>query len=476
MTKRIATLLVPLLAACSGQLSMSGLLGGKSSSPASSTSSGSPEASSSSSSSSKDSGGESFSFSDQPGMKAELLEIPKFFQGNHMQWALSRGAWKAIWLADLLGDQLGETARMTLVHWCLQGKNDLAWAACTGDAHRLDRKRLIAELDAPEARKYRTAVLAEYDALVKAVAARDAEVAKRVKDDPALAQVFEVVPKATWKEWDQFSATDAPLLAIARKLEVASQKRGPMDDRGPSRKAYAGCIEQIGPAFTKVVNAAKISKETSLVDTFGIATTPRGYIATLANYYCARGQDLGIAAALGVELTKGSMLRGPRMATIEALLAKSKTLRFDDKAYSLENFVWRDANYINEDEQLYGETGGDHGVIKTVERRGDMLHITFAKAMIEYPVCDRSEPTNSWHYDASSGNLEQVYQCVKWGAKSEMQDIDPVDVPASQSAGVQAGRFLEYRTANNKAHSVRAVWDSSKQKNLIALYGVARRS
>ena len=51
--------------------------------------------------------------------------------------------------------------------------------------------RLIAELDAPEARTYRAAVLDAYDALVKAVAARDAEVAKRVKDDPALAQVFD---------------------------------------------------------------------------------------------------------------------------------------------------------------------------------------------------------------------------------------------------------------------------------------------
>ncbi len=470
MSKRIALLLSTFVAACSGPLSMSKLLGDSSAAP-----SGGSDGSSATASSSRDSGGEeSYSLAEPPVFKDDpnLLTMPKFFQGAHMYRATLRGAWKAFWFADLLGDQLGEHARMVLVNWCLKDRNELAYMACAGDAHRLDRARLVAELDVPAARKFRTSALEHFDAVTKAVAARDAQIAQRAKEDPALAQVYQVIPGAVWKQWDVFFAAHGPLLATARRLEIASQKRHAFDDKGPSRKAYAGCLEELAPQFAKVVRATRIEKSTSFIEPFRLATTPAGYITTLAMYYCALGNDLGITGALGSELTEGEMLRGPRMATIEAVLAKSQSLQFDDKNYAIS--PWRDANYINEDQELIGNNAGGHGMIAKVTRDGDRLHLTFASEPFSYEECVRSVPSrNTWRYDRSTGILAPVEVCVQWVTKKASQDTPPIDLPAAQGAGIQAGRFLQWGTTK-KVHAARAVWDSGKQKRAFALYGVAR--
>ena len=473
MSKSIASLLLTFVAACSGHFSMPSLIAGSSSTPSSDP--GGSRASASSTSASRDSGGEeSYSLAEPPGFKDDtnLVTMPKFFQGSQMYGATLRGAWKAFWLADVLGDQLGENARMILVHWCLKERNDLAYMACAGDAHRLDRARLATELDVPAARKFRKSAFEHFDAVVKEVAVRDAQIAQRVKEDPALAQVYQVIPGAVWKQWDAVTVANGALLATARRLEIASQKRQAFDDKGPSRKAYAGCLDELAPQFAKAVRGTTIEKATSFIGTFKIATTPTRYLTTLAMYYCALGNDLGITGALGSELTEGEMLRGPRMATIEAVLAKSQSLQFDDKNYAIS--PWRDANYINEDEQLIADNAGSYGVIKTVQRDGDHLHITFVSEPFSYDDCVRTVPSrNEWHYDRATGNLAPVEVCAQWVTKKAVQETGPIDLPAAQGAGVQPGRFLEWGTAH-KAVSARAVWDSAKQKRAFAIYGVAR--
>jgi len=467
MSKHIASLLLTFVAGCSGNLSMSKLMGSSSSSTPSSSPGGSTT-------SDETTGEESYSLAEPPKSKDDtnLLTMPKFFQGAHMYWATARGAWKAFWFADLLGDQLGENARMVLVNWCLKERNDLAYMACTGDAHRLDRARLAAELEVPAARKFRSSAFEHFDAITKAVAARDAQIAQRVKEDPALAQVYQVIPRGVWKQWDAFAASNGPLLATARALEVASQKRHPFDDKGPSRKAYAGCLEELAPKFAKVVRATKIEKATAFGAKFDIATTPASYITTLAMYYCAHGNDLGITGALGSELTEGAMLRGPRMATIEAVLAASQGLQFDDKDYTIN--PWRDANYINEDQELIGNNAGGHGMIKTVQRDGDQLHITFNSEPFSYDDCVRTVPSrNEWRYDRATGIFARVQVCAQWVTKKASQETAPIDLPAAQGAGIQPGRFLEWGTTQ-KVHAARAVWDSAKQKKAFAIYGVAK--
>ena len=454
---------------------MSSLLGRSSTSPTPTTSSA--EAASRPGASTADGGGD-YDFSSPPTSKTDtnLLTMPRFFQAGRLAWAFQRSPWTGFWLADVLGDQLGEHARLRMVSWCVKSGNDLQYAACITDAHRLDRKKLIAELEHPEARRYRAAALANFDAVTKLVAERDAQLAKREQADPAFKQMFGTIPGAVWKQWDSLNASNAALLAIARSLELQSQKREAFDTGpGPSRKAFAGCNEQLAPYFAKAI--AAIEQPAPNATIFGTASTPYGYIATLAQYYCARGHDQRIAGALGTELEKTAWLRGPRMATIETLIAKSKTLQFDDKSYSIEALVWRDANYITEDEQLYGEDGGGHGIVKQVSRKGTTLHITFAKGEIEYPTCERSERTGAWRYDNATSTFEPVERCVRWGSEKETVDIEPLDVDAGQGAAIQPGRYVEWQGKNAEDRSqvaITSVWEGAKQKKLLALFGVAR--
>lgn len=464
--------LIALLAGCPGPLSLSSFVGR-------SSSSSSPSPLSSSSLSPIAGGGKTDDLADPPDSPddSNLLTMPRFFQARAMHWAIARSPWSAFWLADLLGDQLGENARMVLVSWCLRS-NDLAYMACRGDAHRLDRKRLAAELDAPAARPYRASALANFDALVKDVAAREAKLARREKDDPALAVVFDTIPKATWKQWDALAASHRDLLALARRLEVATRKDPTVaiPEHGPSRKAYAGCYEQLAPAFAKLARGVPIAKDPDRFRTFGIAATPASYTTTLAMYYCARGLDLSIAGALGRELTSGAMLRGPRMAIIDAVLVKGRSLRFDDKSYSVGSFVWRDYNFLTEDEELYGQNNGGSGVVSRVERHGDLVHVSFVPEPFVADSCVDEAPTpGAWHYDANTGNLTPLTHCVKWERVRVVPDAVPIDVPVRLAAAIRPGRYLEWQVDNGEhTAGVNAVWDSPREHHLFALYGVAR--
>jgi hypothetical protein len=470
MSNRAALPLLLITAACSGQLSTSSLLGGSSSSATAPTDGRGASAADASR-------GSDYDFTSPPtSADKDLVTMPKFFQASRMASAYRRSPWTGFWLADVLGDQLGEHARLRLVASCLGSNNDLQYAACITDAHRLDRKKLMAELAAPEAKPYSAAALETFDAVVKEVAERDAQIAKRKLDDPAFEQMFETIPRAVWTEWDRLNASHRALFALTRSLELQSHKRGPMDESpGPSRKAFAGCAEKLAPYFTKAVRTTKQSDPNA--NTFGTALTPFGYIATLAQYYCARGNDQPIAEVLGVELTEPSWLRGPRMATIERLIAKSKTLQFDDKSYSIDGLVWRDANYIVETAQLHGLFDRGHGVVKKVSRQGATLHVVFAKGEIEFPVCLRSERTGTWRYNRSTSSFEPVEVCVRWGSEKEIVDIEPIEIDAKQGAAIQPGRYVEWQAATSTERSqvaVLAVWDSAKQKKLLALFGVAR--
>jgi hypothetical protein len=424
-------------------------------------------------------GGLDYDFTSPPVSKTDhdLLTMPKFFQAGRIAAAWTRSPWTGFWLADVLGDQLGEHARLRLVASCVSSKNDLQYAACITDAHRLDRKKLIAEIEAsPETKPYRAEALKNFDEVTKRVAARDAEIAKRVQSDPAFKQMFETIPAEVAKQWEGLAASQGPLLAIARALELQSQKRHAMDDSpGPSRKAFAGCAEKLAPAFAKAIHATE--QPSPNATTFGTSTTPFGYIATLAMYYCARGNDSKVASALGLELEKSAWLRGPRMTTIETLLAKAKTIQFDDKSYTIDGLVWRDANFISEDEQLYGLNGGGHGIVKQVARTGAGLHVVFAKGEIEFPTCEHSERTGAWRYDTATSTFEPVEVCTKWGSAKEQVDIDPIDIDPNQGAAIQPGRYVEWQGKNQRDRdhvAITAVWDGAKQKKLVALFGVAR--
>src|SRR5438270_348004 len=113
MSNRSALPILLLMASCSGHLPIGGLLGNSSSS--SSSQAASPESSAASSGASES--GVDYDFSSPPVSKTDrnLLTMPKFFQAGRIAWAWTRSPWTGFWLADVLGDQLGEHARLRLV-------------------------------------------------------------------------------------------------------------------------------------------------------------------------------------------------------------------------------------------------------------------------------------------------------------------------------------------------------------------------
>lgn len=117
------------------------------------------------------------------------------------------------------------------------------------------------------------------------------------------------------------------------------------------------------------------------------------------------------------------------------------------------------------------------GRIKTAEKKGNMLRMTFAteKFMVNDYECVE---TNKIDRIAADGSIIYRRNCKIVGQHEETFTHEPFEVPSYAAAGLKAGAFVRFVklaiNVNEGKGWVIEVWDSDKMKKRSALLGIAQ--
>lgn len=406
------------------------------------------------------------------GDRGEALAAPPLAQGAMLVHAFEYHPQKGFWVADSLGDRLSATAQAFMVYRCLKSftrsrPNDLMLAACLEDLRSLDRARVFKEADAAQIRPdERLGLKVFVSELIAQGAEVEKKLAERAKQDPAYKTVFFEVPAQVKKEWAALAKDHAELFTLTRELEFGGLSG--------SRRATEGCEAKVWPHLQKHIKAVELPKDVrELPD---VAETPLGFVTVSAAYACARTSEEGwngMASSLGASLTKGQWLRGPRLATIETLLQRGGTLKFDDRSKDLSKDLLRDGYRAFGAFDISGDSTGESAVVEKVEARGGQVSISFRAQEIEEFECLNRVKTDRWRFDTSTKEWGPVMACTKYRPlKVKLTPAAAVVIPSSLAAGIAAGRFISFRRGTKSASPV-YVWESAKRNKLIAMYGVS---
>ena len=143
-----------------------------------------------------------------------------------------------------------------------------------------------------------------------------------------------------------------------------------------------------------------------------------------------------------------------------------------------------DSNPIEPPELEHTNTMNPHllaaGVVKSIEKKGELMLITFRTEHYMVPVLECHE-TNKIDRIASDGTILYRSSCKKVGEKEEASTNEPIAVPGWAAKGVAAGSFLFYQGAfvnddvKGQPHRgwVVEAYDSKAQKNRTSLFGIA---
>ncbi|HEY5923573.1 MAG TPA: hypothetical protein VIV11_17955, partial [Kofleriaceae bacterium] len=227
----------------------------------------------------------------------------------------------AVYFVDALGPKLSEIGRLAYVLKCTESDNPVRLAMCDGDIKRLDRAKLLDEVRAENragADKMKIRVLLSQ--LDGKLATYHARVKKWRDKDPAYAKMFDIAER-TRGEWDDIHKQHKPLVELALAMEDARESR--------SKKALDGCADKVRDAWKQAVSAIPASKlvgsdpDNWTFDSLAVVLgTPQGYLAGLATYSCleAERDKERLVAGIGGELYNRPGLRGPRLATLSAIM------------------------------------------------------------------------------------------------------------------------------------------------------------
>jgi hypothetical protein len=331
---------------------------------------------------------------------------------------------KAIQL-DLWGPKVSMLARYAYVNDCLERRSPgvLDSIMCTREP--LDAAAAYAEIDAtkvlnPETRHNLRQLV--FKTTPKLAAARS-EVAAKAKDDPGIAQLV-AIADAERKAWASPNPERAKLVAQLEAMEAATAAN--------KRSGFTGCEATTYAAWADQVKGAKFGKATfeSAVHVVlpAVVRDAESYLAVKAFSLCAKG--LGVTTPM--EWDNPAMLRrGPRTATIAAMIASRDSIKFDDKAN--DNLVphasfWLSGRVLD-------------GTIAKIVPAGDMLTISFKPELYKSTDCVESRKTGKiGFYTNGSPYAEEV--CTKRAVVTHDSSPDDVSVPAFWAKGLKPGMFL----------------------------------
>ena len=339
------------------------------------------------------------------------------------------------YLLDALGPKLSETGRFAFVLGCTRTEDPVWLAVCAGESERLDRAKVLDEVRAANGSgsiKTRIRVLlSELDGNL----AKQRERVKKWRDkDPAYAKMFDIAA-ATRSDWDKIWQTESSLVDLALAMDDARELK--------SKSALDGCADKTRAAWREVVAAipAKQLVGTDPADWYfdalrTILRTPRGYLAGVALDACfaTHYDDERVAAGVGGILYQDVGLRGPRTATLSALLGAGLTL---DEIGAKIKFP-----SLRHDGRFKGDNlHGYFGTVAKLSKPGKdgMVTITFAKKAQKQEQCTETRPAKRPSGIRADGSLIYDSDCVKWGIVEIDRTPDDQQVRARYLEGVKAG-------------------------------------
>ena len=344
-----------------------------------------------------------------------------------------------MYLADAFGPRLSETGRMAFVKMnCLKNKMTAGdYAVCKPDVDALDFDKIATEIRADktytgaqrmvarlEMAKVRDAIPA-FHAGMKKLAARDEGYAKAFK-----------LGEAQRAEWTKLWASETALLDLAVAMEDVRATK--------SRKAIAGCEDKTWEGWKAAVSRIPASSFEGLREELQdplapqvvgvIASTPHGYLAAVAYSLCREANPDTLTSSIASVLNYQTGLRGPRTATVMAILRAGIIL--DDAPATIEVPTVR--------RMFPTKTAGGIrlATFGSMKVNGDVATITWAKKLEKQQRCSKYRESKRPTYIRDDGSLVYERTCLAYS--NVMSDETPMPVTASTrfTSGLKPGMYV----------------------------------
>ena len=341
---------------------------------------------------------------------------------------------------DALGPKVSEFGKMAYAIVCIKAQphpTSYQLAMCVPDARSVDRKKLAQEIRsakvyASQKMKMRFAVLEFFDVLPDL----DKEIKYWTAFDPAYAKMLDIGTKVR-ADWEQVWKTETKALDAALAMDDARETK--------SKKAHEGCSDTTWAAFKEVVAAMPASKFVTTKEAdwgnpvLTVAlSSPRAYLASVALASCEKEDQDGLISSLHSTLGNLPGMRGPRLATWQAIIdtnlsldTQGETISYGIPSHS-KRFYGRDNS---------ARSGYAFGTVTKIGKPDDkgLVEVTFATKTESREECVSSKTTNRISHWLSDGSPVYYYTCLKYGVVKHDQTPKPTKVNKRYLDGLKPG-------------------------------------
>jgi hypothetical protein len=372
--------------------------------------------------------------------------------------------------ADAFGARLTESGRLGYAQACLVGivPQPVEWAMCWADAEAVDEGKIFAEVRADKEHDGadRMAVrLNAWKLVHQTLPARRAALTALEKTDAGYAKLFELAA-ATRKDWASHTYGAALDLVSTLDDAVIKNSRDPhVDDCMAQARGQLAAIVASMPAkdLAELVFEDKTKKAPAYdVALRDVLETPSGYLTAAALATCSKltNANSPLAALLGREILHRPGMRGPRTATLTAMMKSG--IQPDDRNVTLEysrtTYPWLAATSDRPD---------GHGKVSKVAHHGDLVHVEFSPVMVRVRHCTNEVETG--RILGLSSDLRFIYEakCTAYAYSTENDASRPIDLDTYDGASLKPGMVLD------DADGVIIAWAKANAAKPIVVFGVA---
>jgi hypothetical protein len=251
-----------------------------------------------------------------------------------------------------------------------------------------------------------------------------------------------IAAAATRQEWAGIWRNEAKLVDLVLAMDDVRVTS--------SRRLQEGCGERTWSAFNEAVSSIPAKQFASialdrpelqprLAAARLVVATPKGYLASVAEVLCHRGDERkdAVIRVLGAALSSWPGFRGPRTATHIAIA--SAGLQLDDSRATIQ-YPGVMRGWMGYDG---GTSGGGFGVVKALKPEGDLVHVEFAPHKVKEPRCTKYSYTNRLTGIDSSGRFIRESGCANEEMVTVERTSSPVNIKKQYAGGIKPGMKLK---------------------------------
>jgi hypothetical protein len=320
--------------------------------------------------------------------------------------------------------------------------------------HSVTRDQLLHLLVTPpySSSRYARTVLTETSGALQLAAARyEAAVAAKTSD-PAWRELLITAPQRGAAAWQAAAMKHKDALAHSDAFAAGND---------------AGCEAQLRPDLIAIAKPMPHATIEALRD--AISDDPLAGLLLHRLVHClVVAGNVGQAQTLERLGESVRVMAGPQMAayyaTVDAVnnLGDKTRVKASDLLYPAEPV---------EDHGAHIDDFGVQGVIASVSKHGDKVHVTFVQTRVQY-MSQKCVETNKVDRIEANGKLIYRQAChdtgLVWGDTTER----PLDVRASTAGGLAAGRFAKFNDQMSNDVVPGGVFADKNGKHMIAFGGL----